>query len=57
MDPETRGLLYILLYLCTYNVYDPVRNAIDAGTQKKFLQFFRPQPGCHLPNSPWPGII
>ncbi len=24
---------------------------------KKGYQFFRPQPGFHLPNSPWPGII
>ncbi len=24
---------------------------------KKFQQFSRPQSGCHLPNSPWPGII
>jgi hypothetical protein len=21
------------------------------------MDFSRPQPGCHLPNSPWPGII
>jgi hypothetical protein len=25
-------------------------------TVKKFYHFSRPQPGCHLPNSPWPGI-
>jgi hypothetical protein len=24
---------------------------------KKGYPFSRPQPGCHLPNSPWPGII
>ncbi len=24
---------------------------------KKGYQFFRPQPGCHKPNSPWPGIM
>jgi hypothetical protein len=24
---------------------------------KKGKPFSRPQPGCHLPNSPWPGII
>ncbi len=24
---------------------------------KKGYRFSRPQPGCHLPNSPWPGII
>ncbi len=23
----------------------------------KGYRFSRPQPGCHLPNSPWPGII
>jgi hypothetical protein len=23
----------------------------------KGYHFSRPQPGCHLPNSPWPGII
>ncbi len=26
-------------------------------TVKKGLRFSRPPPGCHLPNSPWPGII
>ncbi len=26
-------------------------------TVKKSYHFFRPQPGCHLPNSPWLGII
>jgi hypothetical protein len=26
-------------------------------TVKKGLRFSRPQPGCHSPNSPWPGII
>jgi hypothetical protein len=26
-------------------------------TVKKGFRFSRPQPGCHLPNSPWPGII
>jgi hypothetical protein len=26
-------------------------------TVKKGLRFSRPQPGCHFPNSPWPGII
>ncbi len=26
-------------------------------TVKKGSRFFRPQPGCHLPNSPWMGII
>ncbi len=26
-------------------------------TVKKGLPFFRSQPGCHLPNSPWAGII
>ncbi len=26
-------------------------------TVKKGYQFSRPQPGCHLPNSSWPGII
>ncbi len=24
---------------------------------KKSKRFSRPQLGCHLPNSPWPGII
>ncbi len=26
-------------------------------TIKKGQRFSRPQPGCHIPNSPWPGII
>ncbi len=26
-------------------------------TVKKCYRFSRPQPGCHLPNSPWTGII
>jgi hypothetical protein len=24
---------------------------------KKGKRFSRPQPGCHQPNSPWPGIV
>ncbi len=32
-----------------------------AGVQllhrKKAFQYSRPQPGCHLPNSPWAGIM
>ncbi len=26
-------------------------------TVKKVIGFSRPQQGCHLPNSPWPGIL
>jgi hypothetical protein len=26
-------------------------------TVKKGLRFSRPQPECHKPNSPWPGIF
>jgi hypothetical protein len=26
-------------------------------TVKKAFRYFRPQPGCHLPNSPLAGII
>jgi hypothetical protein len=29
----------------------------DGYTVKKGSRFSRPQTGCHLPNSPWPGII
>jgi hypothetical protein len=25
--------------------------------RKKAFRFSRPQPGCHLPNSPWAGIM
>jgi len=28
-----------------------------AYTVNKGLGISRPQPGCHLPNFPWPGII
>ncbi len=28
-----------------------------SGYTVKVDPFCRPQPGCHLPNSPWPGII
>jgi hypothetical protein len=37
--------LYLLSLYCTI------------CTVKKGYGFSRPQPGCHLPNSPWPGII
>ncbi len=30
---------------------------MNIHTVKKDYQYSRPQPGCHLPNSPWPGII
>jgi hypothetical protein len=26
-------------------------------TVKKAFRYSRPQPGCHLPNSPWAGIM
>jgi len=29
----------------------------ESHTVKKGLADSRPKPGCHLPNSPWPGII
>jgi len=29
----------------------------DRYTVKKASRYYRSQPGCHLPNSPWPGII
>jgi hypothetical protein len=29
----------------------------DTYTVKKVYRFSRPQPGCRLPNSPWPGIV
>jgi len=32
-------------------------NPTPSYTVKKGLADSRPQPGCHLPNSPWPGII
>jgi len=31
--------------------------SILAYTVNKGLAISRPQPGCHLPNSPWPGIM
>ncbi len=34
-----------------------VRSGMHENTVKKGQWFSRPQPGCHLPNSPWPGII
>jgi hypothetical protein len=35
----------------------PVSRPDCAYTVKKRLAVSPPQPGCHLPNSPWPGII
>jgi hypothetical protein len=32
------------------------RNSQQQEHCKKGSQFFRPQPGCQLLNSPWPGI-
>ncbi len=32
-------------------------SCFEAPHCKKSLRFYRPQPGCHLPNSPWTGII
>jgi hypothetical protein len=34
-----------------------VRLKVDSYTVKKGELFSRPQPGCHLPKSPWTGII
>ncbi len=32
------------------------KRKISAYSVKKGYRFSRPQPGCHSPNSPWPGI-
>ncbi len=32
-------------------------SSVDGYTVKKAFRYSRPQPGCHLPNSPWAGII
>ncbi len=29
----------------------------QAYTLKKAFRYSRPQPGCHLPNSPWAGMM
>jgi hypothetical protein len=34
-----------------------VKRFSEEYTVKKGLLFYRSQQGCHLPNSPWPGII
>ncbi len=56
-------------YLQMYTVYAHLRTTeqrkrqisaclVYGNTVKKGYRFYRPmQPGCHLPNSPWPGII
>jgi hypothetical protein len=44
-------LLCVLLKTILFVMCPPVY------TVKKGLSFSRPLPGCHLPNSPWPGII
>ncbi len=31
--------------------------AFDLYTIKKAFRYSRSQPGCHLPNSPWAGIM
>jgi len=41
-------------YFITQNIY--IRSAwIVVYTVNKVLWYSGPQPGCHLPNSPWPG--
>ncbi len=44
-----------------FNVFQALLGDEQMGeisyTVKKGKRFSRPQPGCHLPNSPWPGII
>jgi len=42
-----RGLLIISLFALSNILY----------TVKKGIAHSRPQPGCYLPNSPWPGIF
>jgi len=34
-----------------------IRTKFPIYTVKKGFPYSRLQPGCHLPNSPWPGII
>jgi len=48
-------------FLCQAKVYDARGkawlNRRCGYTVNKGLAISRPQPGCHLPNSPWTGII
>jgi hypothetical protein len=47
------------LHLHSANTVYKILNEINTPIIhcKKDYQFSRPQPGCHIPNSPWPGII
>jgi hypothetical protein len=38
-------------------VFNLLTLSVAEYTVKKGLADSHPQPGCHLPNSPWPGII
>jgi hypothetical protein len=53
-----RGLLFRDVRLDELPDGEPAGAPADLpGTVKKGYRFSRPQPGCHQPNSPWPGII
>jgi hypothetical protein len=41
----------------TFNVMSAIFQLLMHPHCKKGYRFSRPQPGCHLPNSPWPEII
>jgi hypothetical protein len=46
--------LFLLLFLL-FHFGTEKRRTLHC--KKKRLAVSRPQPGCHLPNSPWPGMI
>jgi hypothetical protein len=48
-------MLQILFSALLVNVI--YKSLLNPYTVKKDKWFSRPQPGCHLPNSPSPGII
>jgi hypothetical protein len=54
LNPPQGGPLYV--------ISEPIDNVNNiqqnTKTGEKYCYIFsRPQPGCHLPSSPWPGIL
>jgi hypothetical protein len=55
-----KGLPYLRFYYNFHLPYKMVHLSVLSAvlyTVKKAFRYSRPQPGCHLPNSPWAGII
>ncbi len=54
---EVPELIISTIIKQTFFLFFSSRGKVRLIHRKKAFRYSRPQPGCHLPNSPWAGII